>query len=90
MLQRVAESPIDDCIIDRRNHRKLDPLLIPIDVRLQKGASRSSLPRASWPLPVLVVDAAVQRLYWTLRAAGRQKDGTLSISLRALPLVLVN
>jgi|HubBroStandDraft_1064217.scaffolds.fasta_scaffold890101_1 hypothetical protein len=45
MLQRVAESPSDDATIDRTAHHKLDPLLIPTDVRLQVWASGSSTPR---------------------------------------------
>ena len=70
MLQRVAERPIDDATIDRTAHRKLDPLLIPTDVRLQVWASWSSTPRADWPPPVLEVDDQVGRLYWELAAAG--------------------
>jgi hypothetical protein len=69
MLQRVAEWPSDDATIDRTAHRKLDPLLIPLDVRLQVWASWSSAPRDTWPPPVLEVDEAVQRLHWELCAA---------------------
>src|SRR5579863_6788516 len=69
MLQRVAESPSDDATIDRTAHRKLDPLLIPVDVHLQVWSSWSSMPRDAWPPAVLEIDEAVQRLHWELAAA---------------------
>jgi hypothetical protein len=71
MLQRVAGLPIDDAPIDRTAHRKLDPLLIPVDIRLQKWASWQSTPRTAWPHPVLVVDEAIERLSWQLAVALR-------------------
>ena len=70
---------------DLRSHRRLDPLLIEVDLALQRWApygrgfyaargfpvaARSSCPpRAEWPQPVVVIDDAVQRLHWALSAA---------------------